>query len=67
MHDDGTISVSMGEADFPQLRAMPVVSVRDGVDVRSWSATGVLMPNPHAVTWVDHVDEAGALRVASGR
>lgn len=38
------------------------------VKVTDWAgprpALGVLMPNPHAVTWVDDLDEAGALATA---
>ena len=56
----GDISVSMGVATTPLARAIPVVSVGD----RHWPAVGVLVPNPHAVVFVDDLDEAGELRVA---
>jgi len=39
---------------------MPLVSV----DGHQWPATGVLVPNPHAVVFVDELTEAGDLRVA---
>ena len=55
----GDITVSMGTATTPMLRAMPVVSVAEG---GSWNAVAVLVPNPHAVTFVDSLDDAGALR-----
>lgn len=56
----GDVSVDMGVAQTPSLRAMPVVTVGD----RSWNATGVHMPNPHAVVFVDSLDDAGDLLIA---
>jgi diaminopimelate epimerase len=56
----GDISVVMGVPTTPQLRAVPVVTVGD----RSWNAVGVHIPNPHAVVFVDSLDDAGALRAA---
>lgn len=58
LHGDGSISIDMGPAT-----AVPDDSlVRVGE--RSWSARGVRVPNPHAVAFVDGLDEAGDLRVA---
>jgi diaminopimelate epimerase len=57
---DRTITIDMGLATTPKARALPVVSVGD----RSWPATGVLVPNPHAVVFVDDLDDAGDLRSA---
>jgi diaminopimelate epimerase len=53
----GPISVDMGAAVLPD--AGPI-TVRVGD--RSWPATAVLMPNPHAVVFVDELDHAGDLR-----
>jgi len=56
--EDGTpgdITVRMGRAVFPDGK----VSV--GVDGRSWPALHVSMGNPHAVAFVDDLDEAGDL------
>jgi diaminopimelate epimerase len=39
------------------LRAATVVSAND----QNWYATGLFMPNPHAVVFVDDVADAGAL------
>jgi diaminopimelate epimerase len=55
---DRSITIDMGMATTPKARAMPIVSVGE----RSWPATGVLVPNPHAVVFVDDLDEAGDLR-----
>jgi diaminopimelate epimerase len=57
---DRTITIDMGMATTPRARAMPHVSVGG----RSWPATGVLVPNPHAVVFVAELDEAGDLAVA---
>jgi len=57
---DGDVAVQMGSADVPRLRAIPVVTVGE----RSWSATPVIVPNPHAVVFVDDLSEAGELREA---
>lgn len=57
---DGDIEVAMGRPTVPNARAIPVVTIGD----RSWSATPVLIPNPHAVVIVDDLDEAGELRDA---
>ncbi len=57
LNDDGTITVDMGHATTPRARALPHVEVGD----RTWPATGVLVPNPHAVVFVDDLDDAGDL------
>jgi diaminopimelate epimerase len=57
---DGLVTVDMGPWETPRLRAQPVVLVGE----RSWPATGVFMPNPHAVVFVDDLSEAGDLRTA---
>lgn len=54
----GEICVDMGPAvvmDAPQL------TVRLGPDDTPRTALGVHMPNPHAVCWVDDLDDAGSL------
>lgn len=60
LHDDATISVDMGHATTPRVRALPHVTVGD----RTWPAVGVLVPNPHAVVFVDALADAGDLRSA---
>jgi diaminopimelate epimerase len=57
---DRTITVDMGMASTPLVRAMPHITVGD----RTWPATGVLVPNPHAVVFVDDLADAGDLAVA---
>jgi diaminopimelate epimerase len=57
IHADRTITIDMGMATTPRVRALPLVSVGD----RTWPATGVLIPNPHAVVFVDDLAEAGDL------
>lgn len=54
---DRTITIDMGIATTPRARALPHVTVGD----RSWPATGVLIPNPHAVVFVDDLADAGDL------
>ena len=49
VEDDGDISLDMGTATTPRARAMPVVSV-GGLQ---WNGSGVLVPNPHCVVFVD--------------
>jgi len=59
-----SIRIDKGPATFLD-RDDIVVRVTDaGQDSAPMSATGVLMPNPHAVTWVDDVDSAGSLVAA---
>lgn len=57
---DRTVTIEMGTATTPRARAMPHVSIGD----RTWPATGVLVPNPHAVVVVDDLADAGDLRDA---
>ena len=59
---DQTITVDMGAAELPSMAAPPQVSVPDGAG--PWPATAVLMPNPHAVVFVESLDQAGALTTA---
>jgi diaminopimelate epimerase len=54
---DRSITIDMGRASTPRARALPHVSVGE----RSWPATGVLVPNPHAVVFVDDLADAGDL------
>ena len=59
--DDGRgIRIDMGTPTFlaeDDIRVRPSAGPRLG-----WTAAiGVLIPNPHAVTWVDDVEQAGAL------
>lgn len=57
IEDDGDVTIDMGVATGPMLRAMPVVSVGP----QSWNATAVNMPNPHAVVFLDELDELAGL------
>jgi diaminopimelate epimerase len=57
INKDRTITIDMGRATTPSAKALPHVSVGG----RSWPATGVLVPNPHAVVFVDELDHAGDL------
>jgi diaminopimelate epimerase len=60
----GSVHVDMGRAEFLE-RDDLVVRLGEADPGASGSpAIGVLMPNPHAVTWVDDVRSAGPLRVA---
>lgn len=56
----GDVVVAMGTATTPLARALPRVSVGD----HSWPATGVLVPNPHAVVFVASLEDAGPLLTA---
>lgn len=58
INPDRTITIDMGLATTPRARALPLVTV----GAQSWPATGVLVPNPHAVVFVDDLDQAGDLR-----
>lgn len=60
VEDDGEITLDMGLARTPKARALPSVTV----GAHSWPAVGVLVPNPHAVVFVDDLAEAGELRIA---
>lgn len=55
LEPDGSISVEMGTA--VALDIEPVVTVRDG----HWPAVPVVVPNPHAVVFVESLDQAGDL------
>lgn len=58
------IRIGMGQATFldrDDIRVRPADAVPDSAPL---PAAGVLMPNPHAVTWVDDVDSAGSLTAA---
>ena len=55
----GDITVDMGEYALPDLGAISVT-----VGARSWPALAVMMPNPHAVVFVEDLDEAGDLLTA---
>lgn len=55
IHPDRTVTINMG----PMHVRGDAVEVQ--VDGRSWQATGVDAPNPHAVVMVDALDHAGAL------
>ncbi|MBI1378804.1 MAG: diaminopimelate epimerase [Frankiales bacterium] len=57
IEDDGDVTVDMGVATTPALRAMPVVQVGHV----SWNGSGVLVPNPHCVVLMDDADELAAL------
>ncbi len=60
LHPDHTVSIEMGTATTPRSRALPHVTVGE----RTWPAVGVLVPNPHAVVFVDDLDHAGDLLTA---
>ena len=57
MHEDQSITIDMGPA-APTGPAEGVIVRANG---RQWQATGVLMPNPHAVVFVDDLSDAGDL------
>lgn len=57
VNEDVLVTIDMGPATTPHLRAAPHVQVGE----RTWPAVGVLMPNPHAVVFVTDLDEAGDL------
>ncbi len=57
INSDRSITIDMGQATTPRARALPQVTVGE----RTWPATGVLVPNPHAVVFVDDLAEAGDL------
>lgn len=51
---DGLLDVAMGQATAASTTEV-------GVGTRKWAAAGVCMPNPHAVAFVDSLDDAGDL------
>ena len=57
LEPDGSVTIDMGSATTPRARVIPIVEANG----RSWQAVGVLVPNPHAVVFVDDLDEAGDL------
>jgi diaminopimelate epimerase len=57
IEDDGDVTVDMGEATTPRARAMPVVVVGE----QSWHGSGVLVPNPHCVVFLDDADQLETL------
>jgi diaminopimelate epimerase len=57
IEDDGDVTIAMGTATTPRARAMPVVAVGD----RSWNGSGVLVPNPHCVVFLDDDAELESL------
>ncbi len=56
----GDLQVDMGAATPPDDRTAPEVAVGSC----SWPAVGVLVPNPHAVVFVESLDTVGDLLVA---
>lgn len=61
---DGAIRVDMGSPQFLERDDITVRLAGSGPGRTGSPAAGVLMPNPHAVTWVDDVQAAGSLRTA---
>lgn len=61
---DGAIRVDMGMPEFLEQDDLTVRLAESEPGSSGTVAVGVLMPNPHAVTWVDDVQAAGPLRVA---
>ena len=57
MNSDLSITVDMGPVAVPETDAIPLVGIQDEL----WPAVAVLMPNPHAVTFVENLDEIGSL------
>ena len=51
----GDITIDMGIPQPMRLRAMPLVTIGN----RNWTATGVFIPNPHCVVFVDDLAQAG--------
>ncbi len=62
INSDRSITIDMGRATPPRSRALPHVTV----DERTWPAVGVLVPNPHAVVFLDDLALAGDLTRAPG-
>ncbi len=58
--DDGSLSARLGPLGFPVVTG-PAERPYVRVDDRRWPAVSVTMPNPHAVVFVDSLDEAGPL------
>jgi len=60
MNSDLSITVDMGPVSVPDTKAIPLIGIQDEL----WPAVAVLMPNPHAVTFVESLEEVGSLEVA---
>ena len=60
---DATITIDMGPAEILD-RGDIEVSIGDPAGPARAAAIGVLMPNPHAVTWVADLADAGPLTAA---
>ena len=61
IEQDGDVTIDMGTATTPLLRAMPVVTVGH----TSWNGSGVIVPNPHCVVFVDDAVELVALDLSA--
>jgi diaminopimelate epimerase len=61
IEDDGDVSIDMGVAIPPRLRAMPDVQV----GAAGWNATAVEVPNPHAVVFLDDADTLDELDLSA--
>ncbi|TDC46586.1 diaminopimelate epimerase [Jiangella ureilytica] len=59
---DGRLTVEMGRAKPAATRQLAFVAAGG----RTWEATPVRVPNPHAVVFVDDLDDAGPLTSAPG-
>ena len=59
---DGRLTVEMGRAKPAATRQLAFVAAAG----RTWEATPVRVPNPHAVVFVDDLDDAGPLTSAPG-
>ncbi|WP_421106672.1 diaminopimelate epimerase [Streptomyces sp. NEAU-S77] len=60
--DSGAVTVSMGKAVLPE--PGPDGGITVAVGDRTWSARNINMGNPHAVAFVDDLDQAGNLFTA---
>jgi diaminopimelate epimerase len=62
IHEDQSITIDMGAAT----PTGPAEGVTVSANGREWQGAGVLMPNPHAVVFVDDLADAGDLLAAPG-
>ena len=60
MNSDLSVTVDMGAAEGLETGTIALVAIKDEL----WPAIGVHMPNPHAVTFVDDLDDIGSLEFA---
>lgn len=60
VHPDGSISIDMGTAEPIEVGT----EARAHVGESSWPIVGLRVPNPHAVTFVDDLAQAGSLHDA---